>query len=149
MLGKNTMKPLVLFCALSTVVVAAVAPSMSDQEVSRRLLGTWASDPAADSFFVTTVTYKEDGTGTEIVFPRGETESAGVKVTTSWFVREGILTIKSTASSDPSKIPVGVEIKDRIISISDGSFTFEAYDGYGSATGKRETRVRKMTAGNQ
>jgi len=66
-----------------------------------------------------------------------------VWVTTAWNLRDGILTIKSTASSDPAKIPVGVELKDRIVSISEESFTFERYDGYGQTNGKRETRVRK------
>jgi hypothetical protein len=124
-------------------------PPTSDEEISHRLLGVWVTDPAADSPFVTTVTYRKDGTGTEIVSPRSEKESSGVRVVTAWTVRDGILTIKSTGSSDPARIPVGVELKDRIISLSEESFTFEAADGYGQTNGKRETRVRKKEPNQQ
>jgi len=124
--------------------VAATAPP-DDAEFKQRLVGTWVSDPADKGQFVSTVTYNADGTGTESVRMRDQPESTAVRVTIRWSINDGILTLKSVTSSDPQRIPPGLELKDRIISISEERFVFEAYEGYGDAKGKQEVKVRKKT----
>ncbi len=95
---------------------------------------------------MSTATYKSDGTGTELVWPRGEPQSAGVRVTTRWSITNAVPYITSTASSDPQRIPVGINLKDQIISVSADKFVFEALDGYGETTGKRATKIKKKDA---
>jgi hypothetical protein len=124
--------------------VAATAPS-GDAELKRRLVGTWVTDPADRGHFVSTVTYNADGTGSESVRMRDQPESTAVRLSTHWSIKDGILTLKSLTSSDPERIPIGLELKDRIISISEERFVFEAYEGYGDAKGKQEVKVRKKT----
>jgi len=120
--------------------------ALDDKELAKRLVGTWTTDPAELGPIVSTATYKADGTGTELVRPRDQPESAGVRVTTTWSITNGILRIKSIASSDPQRIPVGIDLKDRIISISADKFVFEALGGYGETNEKRSTKLRKKDA---
>jgi hypothetical protein len=137
------MKLLAILLLVTTVAAYSATPPADDAELARRLVGTWITDPADKSPAVSTVTYNSDGTGSELVRLREQPESASVRVTTRWSIKEGILTLKSVASSDPEKIPVGLELKDRIISISADRFEFEAYAGYGDGKGTRGVKVRK------
>jgi hypothetical protein len=45
-------------------------------------------------------------------------------------------------SSDTGKIPVGIELRDRIVSVSADQFVFEPEGGYGEMEKQRHTRVR-------
>ena len=74
---------------------------------------------------------------------RDQPESTSVRITTQWFIKDRILTLKSVTSSDPQRVPVGLELKDRIVSISEDRFVFEAYEGYGDTKGKQEVKVRR------
>src|SRR5579859_239135 len=130
-----------------TVVLAnAASITLEDKELAKRLVGTWITDPGEPGPTVSTVTYNADGTGSEVVRLREQSESAGVRVTTIWSITNGVLCIKSIASTDPQRIPVGINLKDRIISISANKFVFEAFDGYGDSNGKRSTKIRKKDA---
>ena len=51
--------------------------------------------------------------------------------------------MKSISSSDPQRVPVGTELKDRIISISEDRFVLEDYEGYGDGKERQEVKVRK------
>lgn len=128
---------------LATSLLGAATMTLDDKDLAKRLVGTWMTDPAAAEPMVSTATYKADGTGSELVRPRGESESVAVRVTTRWAITNSVLHITSTASSDPQKIPVGIKLQDRIISISADRFVFEALDGYGESKGKRSTKLRK------
>lgn len=115
-----------------------------DAELARLLVGTWITNPDDKSQVVSTITYKSDGTGTESVRLRDQPESTSIVVTTRWSIKDDILSLKSVTSSDPQRIPVGIELKDRIISISENRFVFEAFEGYDKAIkGTQGTQVRK------
>jgi hypothetical protein len=131
---------------LATSLVGAATMTLDDKDLTKRLIGTWMTDPAGTEPMVSTATYNPDGTGSELVRPRGEPESAAVRVTTRWSITNAVLHITSTASSDPQKIPVGIKLQDRIISISADKFVFEALDGYGESKGQRSTKLRKKNA---
>lgn len=133
--------PVVLFA--STMFAAAATAQSDDAALARRLVGTWVTDPASESQGLSTATYNADGTGTESVRLRDQPESAAVRLTTRWSIKDGILTLKSLTSSDPQKVPVGLELKDRIISITAERFVFEAHAGYGKGNGKRDVKLRK------
>jgi hypothetical protein len=139
------MKLLPILLLVSTMFAYAAKAPINDAELSRRLIGTWVTDPADKGQFVSTATYNADGTGTESVRLRDQSESSSVRLTTRWFIKEGILTLKSMTSSDPQRIPVGLELKDRVISISEDRFVFEADEGYGDSKGKQGVKVRKKT----
>ena len=127
-----------------TIAIASAATMMlDDKEIAKRLIGTWSTDPSDLGPITATVTYKANGTGTQVIRPRGEPETASVRVTTRWSITNAVLHMTSTASSDPQRIPVGINLKDRIISISADKFECEPLDGYGETNGKRETRIRK------
>jgi len=128
---------------LTIAVASAATMALNDKELAKRLVGTWSTDPSDPGPITGTATYKADGTGTQVVRPRGEPETASVRVTTRWSITNAVIYMTSTASSDPERIPVGINLKDRIISISADKFEFEALDGYGETNGKRETRIRK------
>src|SRR5258708_476790 len=102
----------------SSALAVAAALSLYDKELANRLIGTWTTDPAESGRMVSTATYKSDGTGTELVRFRQRTEDTEVRIATRWSITNGILCLKCTGSSDPRRIPIGKELKDRIISIS-------------------------------
>jgi len=74
---------------------------------------------------------------------RDQPESTSVIITTRWSIKDGILCLKSISSSDPQRVPVGTELKDRIISISEDRFVLEDYEGYGDGKERQEVKVRK------
>ncbi len=135
-------KRLLLLLA-TTFLACGAAMTSDDKELSKRIAGTWVSNPSETWHMLGTVTYNPDGTGTEVVWLRDESEGAGVKVTTRWSITNGVLYIKSIASTNPKRIPVGAEIKERIISISANTFVLEALDGHGEVNGRRATLFRK------
>jgi hypothetical protein len=51
-------------------------------------------------------------------------------------------TVVSVKSSDSQKIPVGIQLKDRIISISDAELIFQPLEGYDESAPRRVTRKR-------
>ncbi len=128
---------------ISAALTRAASLPIDDADIASRLVGTWINDPSDKSEPESTVTYNSDGTGVEVIHLPGQSGSGTVRVTTRWSIKNQILTLKSTESSDPQKIPVGIELKDRIISISDEKFVFETYDGYGGHIGKQSVRLRK------
>jgi hypothetical protein len=141
------LKKVITLCALFALATAGAASlPLDDKEIAKRLVGTWVDEPSEQRPFVSTVTYKADGTGTELVHLREQAEATGVRVTTRWSVTNSILCIRSIATTDPKRIPVGVELKDRVISISEDKFVFEALEGYGESNGKRTAKVRKKEA---
>ncbi len=136
-----------VYCLLLiTAVAIAATMTLDDKELAKRLVGTWLTDPSEPGPMVSRATYKADGTGTEVVWRRGDRESVGVRVTTRWSVTNEVLYITSTGSSDAQKIPVGIHLKDRIISITADKLVFEALDGYGEGKGKRATKIRRKDA---
>jgi hypothetical protein len=134
------------FLLLITSLLGAATMTLDDKDLAKRLVGTWVNDPAGTEAMVSTATYNPDGTGMELVRPRGAPESAGVRVSTRWSITNSVLCITSTASTDPQKIPVGINLKDRIVSITADRFVFEALDGYGDTKGKRTTKIRRKDA---
>jgi hypothetical protein len=115
---------------------------IDDTELAHRLIGTWITDPAEKSDYISTTTYNPDGTGTEEVRLPGRPESASVRVTTRWSVKDHVLHMNSLASSDPRIVPIGLKLSDRIVSISDDRFVFEAGEEYGWGKGMQGAKVR-------
>lgn len=114
----------------------------SDAQLAEQLVGTWITQPS-DGDVVSTVTYHADGTAVEVVAFGNQPERDPVEVGMKWEVKENVLTFKSVSSSNPNIVPVGFELKDRILSISDDRFTFEAFQGYGIGDGEQGVKVRK------
>jgi hypothetical protein len=134
-----------LACCLAAIASAAseTREPIDDVELARRLVGTWVNGPADKSPMLGSATYNFDGTGRVSMHSRDEPESTSIRLTTRWSIKGRILSLKCLKSSDPQRIPVGLELKDRIISISEDRFVFEPYKGYGDRKVKQEVRVRK------
>ena len=113
----------------------------SDAELMRLLVGTWTS-AHGEKTHASTVTYEADGTGREIVSFPDDKERPQVEITTEWRIEEGVLHLKSLTSSDPMRVPVGLELKDRVLSIDGERFEYAGADGYGGWEGMREHKVR-------
>ncbi len=137
------MKYLRLILIVGLMLTKTAAAQSDDADLTRRLLGTWTDDPTSKSPLASSVTYNADGTSTTSMHPRDQPESTGLQITARWSINDRVLFMKSVNSSDPQKLPAGLELKDRIISISDDRFVFEAFEGYGASKGKQDTRIRK------
>lgn len=127
----------------TAICVQAATAVKSDAELSRLLVGTWVPAQPEKHEVLSTATYNADGTGTEVLSLRKQPDVELVRVTTHWSITNGFLVLKSVGSSNPSKIPIGVELKDRIITLTDDRLVYEAYEGYGEKNGTREERIRK------
>lgn len=117
-------------------------PPMSDEELTSRLVGTWRTNPGDNSGYVSTATYNADGTGIEVVHFANEEGTPDVELATEWSIEQSILHLNSLSSSDPRRIPAGLALKDRILSITDEKFEYEGFQGYGGYEGMREFKVR-------
>jgi hypothetical protein len=115
---------------------------LSDDELASRLVGTWKSGPEDSATHASTATYNPDGTGVEVVSFPDRPQDPAVEVTTKWRIEDGILHLNSIASTDPQRVPVGLSLKDRIVSITDDRFEYAGSDGYGGYEGMREFKVR-------
>jgi hypothetical protein len=113
-----------------------------DHALGMKLVGTWLNAPADPQPYTSKSTYRSDGTGVERVWPSGQPESGAVRVETRWSVTNGILAIVSVSSSNPQKIPPGIELKDRIISISETELIFEPIEGYDESVPRRVMKRR-------
>jgi hypothetical protein len=137
------MKQLLTLFLLTAMTVCAEQSGIKDAELKKQLLGTWVTatdDKVSDS---TTSTYYADGTGEEVVHVGKGADMRIVRLTTRWSVRDGKLCLDSVTSSNRTIVPVGLRLKDIIVSVSNDRLVLEAFEGYGSAKGTRTTRVRQ------
>jgi hypothetical protein len=97
--------------------------SYDDAEITRRLVGTWKSDPADGLSNGSRITYNADGSGSEVFnMPDQDVE---VEIGTTWTIKEGTLHLDCTSSSKPEVVPTGMKLQNRIISISDDKYVYE------------------------
>jgi hypothetical protein len=142
----SRMRVLAVSLLLLATAGLATEPRPSDSVLARRLVGIWVTDPAAQDQFEAVVTLKADGTGREVVYVRGQPEESGVVVTLRWNVRKGIVTYESVASTDADSVPVGMTLKDRIISLTANRFEYETLEGYYEEdTGIRAVHIRRKS----
>ena len=89
-----------------------------------------------------------DGTGYELVWPANQSDANAVRIDTVWTVTNQILVLTSVKSSNPDIVPVGLELRDHIVSISGDQYTFEPASGYEAkdVEKKRHTKLRVKTS---
>lgn len=115
---------------------------MDDKQLAERLIGTWVTSPLGDPDMVSTATYNADGSGTEVVqLRRGEHEHH-IRIDLYWSVADGVLTTRSIGSSDPARVPVGLQLKDHILFLSDDNFVSRSGAEYGIGEGEQIVKVR-------
>jgi len=124
----------------------AVTPRSDDASLTRNLVGSWQTDPAEGTSYSSVATYKADGSALELIWKTDEIEGSRMRVTSQWSISDGVLVLRCVDSSDPSLIPIGLEIRDRIISMTDDRLVFEALDRQGQSDGQRHTKLRKKSA---
>ncbi|MDE3100420.1 MAG: hypothetical protein KGJ88_13200 [Verrucomicrobiota bacterium] len=115
----------------------------SDVDISKALLGTWIDAPSEQEPMHGRVTYFADGHSVELVWPVSQPQSTAIRIETQWMVTNSILILTSVKSSNTQVVPVGVVIKDRIISISADKFVFVPAEGYGDIEKKSHVRIRE------
>ncbi len=135
-----------LFTVLCFTVVQVWAASAPSDELSQLLVGTWQSQPISDKHPIGQSTYFADGTGIEMV-PKKDPSAPLTRVSLKWRIKDKVLILTSVSSSDPDHVPVGVEIQDRIVSLTAEQFVFEPVAGYPGETPKRITVFRKKPVG--
>jgi len=141
--ANNNMIQILSLFLLCAMTVWAEKPANNDAELGRQLLGTWVTEPTEKNSDRTTATYHANGTGEEEVHIGKGADVKIIRLTTRWSVIDGKLCLDSVTSSNPKMIPVGLKLKDIIVSISNDRLVLEAFEGYGSGKGTRATRVRK------
>ncbi len=140
----NMKKLVLLFCLLGSMFASHAIAANDDDELTGRIVGTWTTDPAELATVSGTSTYKADGTGVKVLEQKGQAAAMNPRVTTKWSIKNGILTVRNVKSSNPNMLPEGVEVKERIIFISDKRFVYEPYDTVsGKFTGKQKVRFKK------
>jgi hypothetical protein len=117
--------------------------TQSDADISKALIGTWIDAPSEREPTHGRVTYFADGHSVELVWPVDQTESSAIRIETRWSVTNSVLILTSVRSSNTKIVPVGIVIKDRILSISADRFVFEPAEGYGETEKKSHVRVRQ------
>jgi hypothetical protein len=118
------------------------ATTQSDADIASALVGTWMPPLSEQTTMHGKATYYRDGHGIELLWPVGQPESTAVRIETRWSVTNRVLIVACVKSSDPGRVPVGVELKDRILSVTADEYVFEPESGYGDMEKKRHTRIR-------
>jgi hypothetical protein len=133
--------------ALALTALGADQPKLgkSDAELAKLMLGSWTPDPKARPEIDAITTYRADGTVTENVWTRGQQPSTGLKAKAGWSVKNGCILFRIIESNDPN-MPVGLELKQRILSLTDDRLDYELMDGYGADVGDRSTDLRHPDA---
>ena len=121
------------------------AVSRSDNELSLLLVGAWMTDPAQASVTTSIATYQADGTNIETVWVRERPDSTRINVVGTWKIENGFVLSKSVSSSNQQAIPVGLELKDKIIELSENKLILESFEGYQSANPIRSTLLRQKS----
>ena len=137
------MRALIVFLMFLAVAVCAATKTQSDADISKALVGTWIAAPSDHEPIQGRVTYFADGHSVELVWPAGQPESTAVRIESQWLVTNSMLILTSVKSSNPQIVPIGIQIKDHIISISEDQFVYEPAEGYGDIEKKRQVRIRQ------
>jgi hypothetical protein len=123
------------------VLADGAATTQNDTDLSASLIGTWTDPPSERTPMHGRGTYDADGHGVELVWQAGQPESTAVRIETRWEVTNQILVTSSVKSSDVQRVPVGITLHDRIVSISSDQFVFEP-EGYAGKEKEQHTRIR-------
>jgi len=131
-------------CVLLSFAVFSygATPVQNDADIAKAMVGTWTDAPSDNASMHGRITYYSDGHGVEFIWPAGQSESGAIRIDTQWAVVNQVLVLKSVGSSDPQKIPVGVELKDRIVSVTASQLTFELTSGYQNTKKSLHTWIR-------
>ena len=116
-----------IIALLTTPTIAAE----SDQQLAKDIVGVWwnrisnghiASEATEDFRANGTLLTKGD------VYANGKlVEQYTIKST--WKIEDGYSHVEVIESSNPSVMPVGVKISDRVISVDEKEFVYQAADG--------------------
>jgi hypothetical protein len=126
-----------LFVFLMAVWARADTKPESDADIAAALVGTWVDQSPIQEMVADRITYFAGGQGVDFIWAAGQPESTAMRIDTRWSVTNRILVLTSVKSSDTRNVPVGIVLKDRILSISSNQFVFEPFDGYSSHVEKK------------
>jgi hypothetical protein len=133
------MKILCAFLICFTILAQGSVRTLTDKEISTTFVGTWLDSPSGKAAAHSKATYFDNGQGFELVWFGDEPESTAMRLDTSWSVTNNILTLTCVKSSNPQLVPVGIQLKDHILSISSDQFIYEPI-GYGD--GKPHVKIK-------
>lgn len=120
----------------------------NDVQFIEQLVGTWVSEPASALIVTNTVTYNADGTGTEVVeWCEKPEENPPVTIGFNWGIQDGVLSVNSVSSSHPNRIPTGLQLQDRIVSVDAEKMVTTTHTGYDYGTGEPNEMVVKLRKG--
>jgi hypothetical protein len=134
------MKIVLLILLMCVLVECRGKPQPDDANLTRILVGTWITDPAAKTPDIGTSTYNADGTGSEAL---QKADGTIFRVNTHWSIKKGILSLKSDTWTDKERSAIDFDVKDLIVIISEDRLEYEAFEGYGEAKGMRSIKIRK------
>ncbi len=113
------------------LLVFPVVASEKDQELFDNIVGVWWSKTSNGTIEIeATEDCRSDGT----IITNGDVYSNGelieqYQIKSTWKIEGGYSLVEVTESSNPKVVAVGTKIIDRIISVDEKEFTYEAADG--------------------
>lgn len=117
----------VLFTLLFTPAIA----TESDQELFDKIVGLWWNRISNGDIAVeATENFNKDGT----LITKGDVYASGqlieqYQIKSTWKIENGNSLVEVIESSNTQVMPVGVKISDKIISVDEKEFVYEASDG--------------------
>ena len=117
----------IVFTLLFTPVIAAE----SDRELTEKIVGMWWNRTSNGHIAVeSTENFGKDG----ILITKGDVYANGQLVEqyefkSTWKIENGNALVEVLESTNIKTIPVGLKISDRIISVDDEKYVYEAEDG--------------------
>ncbi len=114
-----------------TLLASSVIASEIDQTLSDNIIGTWWSRTSNGNMAVESAeAFSKDG----VLVTKGDVYVNGqlveqYKIKSNWKINDSHSLVEITESSNPSIVPVGLTIKDKIISITEKEFVYLASDG--------------------
>ena len=116
-----------LFALLATPTIAA----QGDLELSNNIVGKWWNR-ISNSHIASEATedFRADGT----LITKGDVYANGTLVDqyiikSTWKIKDGYSLVEVVESSNPNTIPIGLKISDKVVSIDEKEFVYEAADG--------------------
>ncbi|MBV1959107.1 MAG: hypothetical protein KUG53_00105 [Pseudomonadales bacterium] len=125
-------KVILTFCLLLTSCSSVVINKhISDEELTRKIIGVWAQEVGEDSYVRFYNAYWKEGIIHGFGYDYGAPNSKDnwFQATGDWQVRNGYSCYKLFETSRPESVPIGSEECNKIVSVSKDKYVFESSEG--------------------
>lgn len=108
---------------------ANAAAQLSDKEISQKLIGNWVIHPKEGSSRPSMNAYHADGSIEYTQYASFNCSETVLYVKGEWFVKDKMLYLTATETSDPSRIYIGFKTSDQVMSINAEQMLLQGSNG--------------------